>query len=133
MAHNRKLVLGTVALVKVRLNAKVVGAAADKVRNELEHEILESGFLEGAPFKWVGLIIREGLIDEAKPHFQRINQRHGDLPLAIEIDTHRLLGASEDEAAAVFRKATLLALVSAGERYKLPTERLRSLLSTMEA
>lgn len=133
MAHNRKLVLSAVALVKVRLNAKAVAAAGNRVRDELEQEIIESGFLEGAPFKWVGLIIREGLVDETKPHFQRINQRHGDLPLAIEIDTHRLLGASEDEVAAVYRKATLLALVAAGERYKLPTERLRLLLSTMEA
>ena len=29
---------------------------------------------------------------------------------------------------AVYRKATLLALVHAGEKYQLPTERLRSLL-----
>ena len=67
-------------------------------------------------------------MDETEPHYEKINAKHGDLPLAIEIDVHRLLGVSEDEMAAVYRKATLTALAHAGERYGLPVERLRSLL-----
>ena len=128
MGHNRKLVLSGVALTKARIPAKQNAAAANHVRDELEREMVESGFLEKAPFKWVGLIIRYGLTDENEPHYDKIDQKHGDLPLAIEIDTHRLLEASEDEMAAVYRKATLTALVHAGEKYQLPVDHLRSLL-----
>lgn len=128
MGHKRKLVLSGVALTKARIPAKKNAAVANRVRDELEQELVESGFLEKAPFRWVGLIIRYGLKDEDEPHFDKIDQKHGDLPLAIEIDTHRLLEASEDEMAAVYRKATLTALVHAGEKYQLPVDRLRSLL-----
>lgn len=128
MGHNRKLVLSGVALTNARIPAKQNAAAANLVRDELEREIVESGFLEKAPFQWVGLIIRYGLKDENEPHYDKINQKHGDLPLAIEIDTYRLLESSENEMAAVYRKATLMALVHAGEKYQLPVDRLRSLL-----
>lgn len=128
MAHNRKLVIGGVALTKARVPAKPMAAAANRVRDELEEEVIRSGYLDGAPFRWVGLIIREGLVDETEPHYEKINAKHGDLPLAIEIDVHRLLEVSEDEMAAVYRKATLIALINAGERYGLPVTRLQSLL-----
>ena len=128
MAHNRKLVLGGVALTNARVPAKPMAAAANRVRDELEQEIIEAGYLDGAPFKWVGLIIREGLIDEVEPHYENINMKHGDLPIAIEIDVNRLLGVSENEMAAVYRRATLMALVHAGQRYDLPVARLQSLL-----
>ena len=129
MAHSRKLVLSGVALTKARVPAKAMAAAANRVRDELEQEVIQSGFLSGAPFQWVGLVIREGLVDEAEPHYEKINAKHGDLPLAIEIDVHRLLGVSEVEMAAVYRKATLVALVHAGQRYQLPVNRLKTLLS----
>lgn len=129
MAHNRKLAIGGVSLTMARIRpVKQNIAAANRVRDELERELIESGFFERAPFRWVGLMIRYGLVDETEPHYEKINQKHGDLPLAIEIDVHRLLGASEDEMAAVYRKAALLALVDAGEKYQLPTQRLRELL-----
>lgn len=128
MAHNRKLVLSGVALTKARIPPKPNAAAANRVRDELEQEIIQSGYLEGAPFKWVGLIIRYGLVDETEPHYQKISAEHGDLPLAIEIDVHRLLDVTEDQMAKVYRKATLISLVHAGERYGLPVSRLRSLL-----
>lgn len=128
MAHHRKLVLSAVALTKARVPAKPMAAAANRVRDQLEQEIIQSDYLEGAPFKWVGLSIREGLVNELEPHYDKIDLADGELPLAIEIDTHHLLGASEDEMAAVYRKATLIALVHAGECYGLPVARLRSLL-----
>jgi hypothetical protein len=102
----------------------------DRVRDELEQEIVHSGYLENAPFKWVGLIIREGLKDEIEPHYDKIDQSDGELPLAIEIDVHRLLGASEDDMTAVYRGATLLALLDAGEKYQRPVQRLRELLES---
>jgi hypothetical protein len=130
MAHNRKLVLSGVALTKARIPPKPNAAAANRARDELEREIVESRYLETAPFQWVGLIIRYGLKDEAQPHYESINAKHGDLPLAIEIDVHHLLGVSEDEMAAVYRKAALKALIHAGERYQLPIDRLKALLAT---
>ena len=131
MAHNRKLVIGGVALTMAKIPAKQNGAAATRVRDELEKEMIQSGYLENAPFGWVGLLVRYGLVDETEPHYEKINQKHGDLPIAIEVDTHRLLGVSEDEMAAVYRKAALIALIHAGERYGLPVTRLRSLLDGM--
>ena len=128
MAHNRKLVLGGVALTMARIPAKPMAAAGNYVRDELEQEIIHSGYLENAPFKWVGLIIRKGLVDEVEPHYQKIDPLDGELPLAIEIDVHQLLGVSEDEMAAVYRKATLIALVHAGEKYKLNNNRMKELL-----
>ncbi|MDO9474592.1 MAG: Imm39 family immunity protein [Caulobacter sp.] len=128
MAHNRKLVLSGVALTKARIPPRPNALAASRVRDELEREIIDSQYLEGAPFRWVGLIIRYGLKDETEPHYEAINDKDGDLPLAIEVDVHRLLDVSEDEMATVYRKATLSALVHAGERYQRPVERLRALL-----
>ena len=128
MAHNRKLALSGIALTKARMPPKPNTAAANRSRDELEQAMIQSGYLEGAPFKWVGLSIRYGLVDEAEPHYQLIDPKDGELPLAIEIDVHRLLGVSQDEMAAVYRKTTLIALIHAGERYGLPVERLRSLL-----
>lgn len=129
MAHNRKLVLSGIALTKARIPAKENGAAATRVRDELELEMIRSGYLDNAPFEWIGLIIRYGLVDEVSPHYQSINAKHGDLPLAIEIDVHRLLDVTEDEMAAVYRKATLIALSHAGEKYGLNTSRINQLLS----
>ena len=132
MAHDRKLVLGGVALTMARVKHKLAGPAMDRVRDDLEKEILHTEYLAHAPFKWVSLIIREGLVDEVKPHYQRISRKYGDLPLAIEIDVHRLLDASEDEMADVYREATLRALVHAGQKYDLPVERFNNLLKELK-
>ena len=128
MAHDRKLVIGGVALTKARLKPAIMAAAMDQARDALEGEIIRSGYLDGAPFRWVGLIIREGLVDEAEPHYERISAKHGDLPIAIEVDTHRLLGATTDQAERIYRKAALVALVHAGEKYGLNVEQLSTLL-----
>lgn len=128
MGHNRKLVIGGVGLTMARLPAKQNAAATNSVRDELEQELIQSGYLQKAPFKWIGLIIRKGLVDEIKPHYQKIDPKDGELPLAIEIDVHRLLEVSEEEMVAVYRKATLISLIHAGEKYGLPVDRLRSLL-----
>lgn len=115
----------------VRIPARAEVNALNRVRDELEQEIIECGYLDQAPFKWVGLLIRKGLVDETEPHYEKIDRKHGDLPLAIEVDTHRLLNASEDEIAAVYRRATLIALIHAGEQYGLPTGRLKLLLPSL--
>ena len=132
MAHDRKLVLRGVALTMAKLPPRQMALAMEKVRDDLELEMIQSGYLDGAPFKWVGLMIREGLQDEAAPHYQRISAKHGDLPVAIEIDTHRLVGASAEQSEAVYRKATLMALLDVAEKYGLNDARMRELLVEME-
>ena len=50
MAHNRKLAFSGIALTKARIPPKPNAVAANRVRDELEGEIVASGFLEAAPF-----------------------------------------------------------------------------------
>jgi hypothetical protein len=132
MAHNRKLVLGGVALTQAKLPAKQAALAMGKARDELEQEIINSGYLNGAPFKWIGLIIREGLVDELIPHYKKIDQKDGELPLAIEVNTNRLIGVSAEVAKNIYLKAALLAVVHASERYDLDSSRMRELLADVK-
>jgi len=80
--HNRKLGIVGIALTKAMNNPREIEALT-LVRDEVEKVITESGYLEGAPFSWVTLAIRYGLKNEPEPTYQKINQRYGDLPLAI--------------------------------------------------
>jgi Immunity protein 39 len=128
MAHNRKFVLAGVALTQAKLPAKQTALAMGQARDEIEQEIISSGYLEAAPFRWVGLVIREGLKDETQPHYKKIDAKDGELPVAIEIDTHRLLGATGEQMVAIYRQASLVALAHAGEKYGLNTTRVDQLL-----
>jgi hypothetical protein len=121
MAHNRKLVLGGVALTLGRGNRYEISVMTE-VRDELEALIISCGYLDNAPFKWVGLILRYGLKNEDEPHYQRVNKKYGDLPVAIELDTHELRHASREELKEIFMLATLKVLVHVGQRYGLPSE-----------
>jgi hypothetical protein len=76
MAHNRKFVLGGAGLTMARANRYEIAVMTD-VRDELEQIIISTGFLENAPLKWVGLILRHGLKNEGEPHYQRIDKKHG--------------------------------------------------------
>jgi hypothetical protein len=121
MAHNRKLVIGGVALVKARL--KNTGPAMTQVCDELEPVLIGSGWFPAAPFRWVGLIIRYGLKTESEPHYQRINKKHGDLPIAVEVDTHHLLDihTEPERLKAFFKRVTIDCLLSVARRHELPT------------
>ena len=117
MAHNRKLVLSAVSLTQARIR-NVIPVAAE-VRDELERLVIKSGYLNNAPFTWVGLILRFGLINGEKPEYDKIDKKDGELPLAIEIDTNELLGADKQKLKQIFTEATLKALIDAGHKYKL--------------
>ncbi|MBY0273473.1 MAG: immunity protein 39 [Alphaproteobacteria bacterium] len=122
MAHNRKFVPGIVALVKERIkNTKLV----IQVQDEIEKLIVESHFLDSAPFKWVGLIYRYGLKNKLKPEYQRINKKYGDLPIAVELDTRVLQWADQNNLQLfkdIFIIAALEALLDVGQKYNLPTD-----------
>ena len=129
MAHNRKLALSAVALTKAKIRGDI--PVATEVRDELEQLLIRSSYLEGAPFRWVGVMLRYGLKNEDKPEYDKIDEKDGELPLAIEIDTNELIGADRERLKCVFTAATLRALIDAGHKYGLSTsvleEKMRSL------
>ena len=93
--------------------------------------MIESGYLEGAPFSWVTIAVRYGLKNDDKPSYQAINKKYGDLPLAIEVDTYELIGASLDDLKFIFGKAVLKALIHAGEKFERPVGSLEKMLSSL--
>jgi hypothetical protein len=124
--HNKKLVINLISLTLARLN-KQIYEPHNKVNDSLEAVLSSSKFLENAPFLWIGLSIRLGLKDAEKPIYLGINKTHGDLSMAIEIDTHELVGADVTTIEAILKKATLIALIHAGKKYALPTQELEAL------
>ncbi len=132
MAHNRKLVLGGVSLTMARSNRYDIEVGME-IMDELESVMVSTGYLDSAPFKWIGLILRYGLKNEDEPHYQRINKKHGDLPVAIELDTHELRHASRDELKEIFTIATLKVLVHVAQKYGLPGDRFAEMLKERQA
>lgn len=118
--HNRKIGLSGVSLTKARPPRHDIEVMSE-IQNELESLMLSNNYLDDAPFEWVTIALRYGLKNEDKPHYQKINQNYGDLPLSIEIDTNDLIKADRDELKRIFIIATLKALIHAGQKYKLPT------------
>lgn len=126
--HNRKLGLVGVALTKAKNNRRDVEALS-QVRDEIERLLIDSHYLVDAPFSWVTLSIRFGLKDDSTPSYGKINKRYGDLPLAIEVDTHAMGVASLEELKKRFKIATLIALIAAGKKYSRPVTSLEGALS----
>ena len=124
--HDRKLGLIGTALTIAR-TPKYDIKAFSVVRDEIEAVLVQSGFLDGAPFSWVQISVRYGLKEDETPHYQRINKKYGALPLAIEVSTEAMLSASLEELTMIFRAAVLRALIHAGEKYQRPTDELKAL------
>jgi hypothetical protein len=116
--HNRKLGLLGAAMTTTRLPRYTIEVGT-KVRDDVESIMLDSGFLDGAPFEWVTVSLRYGLKNDDEPIFESVNGSHGDLPLAIELDTRELAVASREEMKLAFEIATLKALVAAGRKFDL--------------
>lgn len=120
--HNRKLVLGSVGLVIGSLKNT---SCRLKLRDDLEMIMIHSNYLEGAPFKWVGLIYRYGLKNMTKPEYQRINKKYGDIPIAVELKMEILQWADAnniDLLKEIFAIGALDALIDIGRKYKLPID-----------
>src|SRR5918996_1898713 len=118
MAHNRKLVLSAVSLTKARVRGD--GPVAEEVRDDLEKSLIDSGYLEQAPFRWVGLVLRYGLKNDSEPTYRPIDRKDGELPLAIEIDVHEILSGDKAAMKRAFMRAALTALIHAGRKFGLP-------------
>jgi len=132
MGHNRKLVFGGTSLTRASLDHSIVQAVTG-TRDELEQLMIDSGYLDGAPFRWVSLIFRFGREDEDKPHYQRIHPTHRDLPLAIEVDIRRIKGADAEVQRACFKIAALKSLIHAGIKYELDIGALEDELDRLQA
>lgn len=130
--HDRKFSLSAVSLTKARPNRFDMPAMKAAGR-DIEGILIETGFLTDAPFSWVTTILRYGLKNEDVPHYEKINKRYGDLPLAIEVDTHELIGATLEELTVKFKVAALKALIHAGKKYDRPTEQLEAELAKLNA
>lgn len=104
-------------------------AVTGEIMDELEQVMISTDYLETAPFKWVGLILRFGLKNEDTPHYQRINEKYGDLPVAIELDTHELQHASREKLKQLYMIATLKTLIDIGKKYNLPCEKFDEMLT----
>ena len=124
--HGRKFGLRATSLPKAR-PPEMDMEALTAVRDELEAVLIESGYCEGAPFSWVTLSIRYGLKEESEPHYQAINKKYGDLPLAIEVPIEKMQCAPLDELKQFFRRAALRALIHAGEKHGSPIGPLKAM------
>jgi len=125
--HNRKLGLLGAAMTTTRLPRYTIEIGT-KVRDDVEGMMLDSGFLDGAPFEWVTVSLRYGLKNDDEPKFEPVNKSYGDLPLTIELDTRELAVASREEMKLAFETATLKALIAAGRRFDLEYSRLQERL-----
>lgn len=125
--HNRKLVFSGVALTLGSMDndLRVMG----ELKDTLEPLMINSGYLNNAPFLWVGIVFLYGLKNETVPHYQRIHKKYGDLPLTLELDMRIFLTADEEDPELLkefFEIATLDCLTHAGKKYKLPIEALEA-------
>lgn len=118
--HNRKYVSGITALVIERIIHNWI-----LPQDSIEKLIIDSHFLEKAPFLWISLSYRYGIKNDLKVLFQGIDKKYGDLDIALELDTDILewadshnLGLMHD----IYLIAALEALIQVGKKYKLPTE-----------
>lgn len=129
--HDRRFTMSTVALTGQRRKKSWMPMLV-RASHDIEQHLLQTGFLEDAPFWWVTMIIREGLKDDPEPEIQRINKKYGDLPLRIEIDVRRIAAAPDEKVYATYLRAALIALIHAGKRYHRHVSELEDLLSRIE-
>lgn len=122
MAHNRKFVPGRIYLVEGRLlNSKKTAC----IHDDLEKIVIDSGILENAPFKWIGLMYRFGTRNMFKPNYMRIDKKDGELPIAVEIKFEILRWADHYDVpflTEILMIAGLEALLHVCNKYKLPKE-----------
>jgi hypothetical protein len=93
-----------------------------QIMNSTETLMIHTEYIKNTPFLWIGLIFRYGLKNETAPHYQRINKKYGELPLALELDIRVLLTADETDPLLLkdlLEIATLDSLIHAGRKYNL--------------
>jgi hypothetical protein len=133
VSERQKLCISAVSLTKAR-SPKNTWKHEVHISRKLSEEIIASGFIEKAPFSRIGIMIRYGLVNEDKPHYQRIDKKYNELPLAIEIDTHDLLNAKGNDVQLykVLYRPVLLSLIDVARKYKLDGSYFEAELAKLE-
>ena len=129
MPHNRRLAFSGAAMTNARLRGNKTFIASEIVRDELEYQLVASDYFNDDLFTNVGISIRYGLKYAEEPIYWKINKKYSELPLAIEVDVNDMIEADQEQMNAIFRKAALVALVHAGEKYGLKVDRMKELLA----
>ena len=120
LSHDRKYVPSAVDLVKGRVKNSPELIEQD----HLEHLLIQSHFFDTAPFKWVGLMYRYGIKNCLIPHYAPIDQRDGELPIAIDLKMEIIEWADKNNLTLLYDIhiiAALEALLHVGRKHKLPT------------
>jgi len=104
----------------------------DNLKQEIEPVVINSGYLEGAPFSWIGIAILYGLRYDKVPEYEPIDKTYGDLPMNMEIDVRDIVEASDEDIYYVFKYTSLLALIHAGRKYDRPISVFVDMLEELE-
>lgn len=125
MAHNRKYVPSSVDLVRCRIrnSHKVVD------QNGIEKLIIDSGFLDNAPFKWVGVLYLNGFKNDLNFKKQKIDKKDGELSFEIELKAELLEWADWENLNLlrdIYKISVLDSLIYAGEKYNLKLDLIRA-------
>ena len=126
--HGRSLGVVGVSLTKERL-PKGAEEVLGQVRDQLEHLLLQTEYLKDAPFSWITISIRFGLKDDLAPLIGRINRKHGDLPLSIEMDISSLKGCAMEAHKAAYLRAAARALLGTVNLHKVPESALQAFVA----
>ena len=120
--HNRKFVDGIIFCKKghlINMRRTIV------VQDLIERIIINSTILDNAPFKWINLMYRLTERNKLKPYYMKINQKYGDLPIAVELDLDLLKWADNTDPQIlidIFMMAGLEALLYVCDKYQLSKE-----------
>ncbi len=125
MVDQRILLIGGVSLVRGRV--REAGPVMREICDELEPMLQGIGFLDKAPFKTISMIIRFGEKDDLTPQYDRINARHSELLVGVELELSGLRTASKDVVKAAFVTATIDVLLDVSEKYGLPNSPLKAM------
>ena len=122
MANKRKFLPSSIGLVVGRLRRD--GKPLKDVHNNMEALVIQSGILEHAPFKWIGLMYRYGERNMLKPEYDRINKKYGDQTVAIEIKMALMKWCDKHDTALMYELlmiGALEAVLDICRKYKLDT------------
>lgn len=125
MGDQRILLLGGVSLGKGRI--RDAGIIMREICDDLEPMLTEAGFVDEAPFKTISMIIRFGQKDDLTPKYDRINKKHSELPVAVELELAGLRTMNKDDLRCAFITATIDVLLDLAQKYGLPDTQLREI------
>lgn len=120
--ERRALLIGGVGLAKGRV--REASPIMVEICNELEPILREGCFTRNAPFQTVSLILRFGTRRRLIPEYRPVDKSHDELPVSVELEMQALKEMNRDQLKREFMVATLEALIHAGHKFKLPTEKL---------